>query len=117
MTKEELLADIAQKQTATNMTNSSFCIPIAGSSPTFTVTWNHNAPTAVLVWVYGGKVVFSYGPNGGNNNPTVFLDSQDGQNGYNSKTVTLTGSSVAVDLQDYISNPGPSGVTMVGVSW
>jgi len=121
MNNQELVADIATKHqelTATNMNNSSFCVPVAGTDPTFTVTWNHDAPKKVMLYVYGGKCVFSYGPNGSQNNPTVALDSQDGQGGYMAKTITLNaGQSVAVDLQSYTNIAGPSGFTAVGVSW
>lgn len=120
MNKEDLLANIAsthKELTATNMNNSSFCIPVAGNDPSFTVTWNHDAPAKVMLYIYGGKCEFSYGPNGNPNNPTVFLDSQDGQNGYLAKTITLSGNSVAVDLKSYTNTAGIGGFTMVGVSW
>lgn len=99
------------------MNNSAFCLPIAGNDPLFDVTWNHNAPVQVMLYVYNGKCVFSYGPNGTSNNPTVFLDSQDGQGGYIAKVITLSGQSVAVDLKSYISLAGPGGFTAVGVTW
>jgi hypothetical protein len=120
MKKEELLADIAKihkELTATNMNNSSFCLPIAGNDPTFVVTWNHDAPAQVMLYVYSGKCEFSYGPNDASNNPTVFLDSQDGQGGYVAKVNTLSGQSVAVDLNSYINLAVPGGFTAVGVSW
>ena len=121
MKKEELLADIAKKHkelTATNMNNSSFCVPVAGTDPTFVVTWNHDAPKTIMLYVYSGKCEFSYGPNGNQNNPTVFLDSQDGAHGYITKIITLAPEqNVAIDLKNYISLAGPSGFTAVGVSW
>ena len=120
MKNQALLTDIAKMHkelTATQMTNSSFCFPTAGD-PTFTVTWNHNAPSQVMLYIYNGKCVFSYGSNSNANNPTVALDSQDGQGGgYIAQVVTLSGSSVAVSLESYTNMASASGVAMVGVSW
>lgn len=121
MKNAALAAEIAQKHqesTGATLMSSAFCIPIAGNNPDFTVTWNNTVPQTVMLYVYGGKCEFSYGPNTGTNNPTIFLDSQDGSNGLITKTIQLpTGQGMCVDLLQYISNPTPSGITMVGVSW
>ncbi|MBI1223444.1 MAG: hypothetical protein GC180_12640 [Bacteroidetes bacterium] len=120
MNKETLLAEIAKKHqelTATPMTNSSFCFPANGNPPTFTVSWNHNCPPSVMLYIYHGKCEFSYGSNGGSNNPTVFLDSTGQQGGYAAQTVNLTGEGNAIDLMNFINMATASQNFIVGVSW
>ncbi|BDD11752.1 hypothetical protein FUAX_41840 (plasmid) [Fulvitalea axinellae] len=120
MKKEDLIADIAKRHkelTASPMNNTSFCQPLEGNEAQFVVSWNHNAPKTVMLYVYNGKCEFSYGPNGKQDNPTIFMDSQDGNAGSISKIVKLTGGSVAVDLKTYICLKGVSSFNVVGVSW
>lgn len=122
MKKEDLLADIAKKHkelTGVEMTNSSFLTPTEGKDQSFTVTWNHNVPKNVMLYVYYAKAFLACGPNGTMNNPVTFLDSQDGSNGCKTTIIPVTAENgFSVELENYSNLAMPaSGFNSVGVSW
>ncbi len=121
MNKQENLAAIAknhQDLTGTLMNNSAFCLPIAGQDPLFTVTWNHNSPGKVLLYIYNGKCEFTYGPNDSiSGQKTVFLDSTGLPFGYATKIITFNaGEKFAVDLKSY-TDKDFTGTKSLGASW
>lgn len=113
MTKQEIIADMAEKHQVTTgqtLKNSAACTPNS-NDPWFMCTWNHNIPKTILLYCYNGSCKIEYGTK----NTLVQLDSVT--NPMQSITPEAGAKNFSFALTSFTLGGSPQGLHCVGASW